>query len=318
MEIRRQTVSIIGPGTVGTALGVLFARHGIPVAGIAGRNWRSTLDSARRIGCPPLERPIQALTMGQVVLIAVSDDSLVELADVLAAFWSAEMAAHPDPVEEPPIPRLIGHTSGVWSYDALEPLARMGWKTFSLHPMQTLAGVEDGIRHLPGSLFVMEGDPEALIWAREVVEAMGAFHAWVTPSLRPLYHAACSMASNYLVTLAFGAAQLLEASGIESDTAWNGLIPFLRATLDNLEDYGHHGALTGPLSRGDVGTIRRHLQALEEDAQDWKNVYLALATRTLGLVRAQGRVSPESLKLIEDIIKSASGLANPSSDRRGD
>jgi predicted short-subunit dehydrogenase-like oxidoreductase (DUF2520 family) len=140
-------------------------------------------------------------------------------------------------------------------------------------------------RQLRGATFALEGDVEAVGVADAIVRRLGGVPVTVAPELKPLYHAGAVVASNYLVGLVASAARLLERAGLGRADAVAALVPLLRATVANVEAAGPAGALTGPIARGDVATVRRHLTALPHaDAE----LYRALGRETLKLAREAG------------------------------
>ncbi|MFZ9669240.1 MAG: Rossmann-like and DUF2520 domain-containing protein [Solirubrobacterales bacterium] len=204
-----------------------------------------------------------AATQGRVVLLCVPDDEIASVVARIAGSGS--------------VPALIGHTSGATGLDALGPVETSGG-AFSLHPLQT---VPDPTTDLAGAPAAIAGtDPSALASARELADRLGMTPFEVDEDSRALYHAAASIASNFLVTLEQGAAELMARSGVEEPR--EVLAPLVRRTLENWVERGPE-ALTGPVARGDTETVERHREAIAERAPDLLELYEVMVRYTARL-----------------------------------
>lgn len=237
-------VIVIGTGRLGGSIARGLEADGA-VVGVAGRNFDP------------------GATQGQVVLLCVPDD---EIATVVARIASSGS-----------VPALIGHTSGATGLDALRPVDTSGG-AFSLHPLQT---VPDPATDLAGAPAAIAGSgPEALAVARELTDRLGMIPFEVDEDSRALYHAAASIASNFLVTLEQEAAELMARSGVEDPR--EVLAPLVRRSLENWVERGPE-ALTGPVARGDSETVERHREAIAERAPDLLELYEVMARYTARL-----------------------------------
>jgi predicted short-subunit dehydrogenase-like oxidoreductase (DUF2520 family) len=196
----------------------------------------------------------------------------------------------------------VVHCSGALPSDVLRPARDAGTLTASFHPLQAFASLQAALEHMPGSTFALEGDPELVRQLDALVEALGGTAIHLTAEEKTLYHAAAVIASNYTVTLAALASDLLVREGIAPDrnTALHYILPLLRGTVDNLDALGLPAALTGPLARGDAGTVRRHLEALDKIAPDVASLYRQLARLTLPLAQEKGRLDEGAVKKLDD------------------
>jgi predicted short-subunit dehydrogenase-like oxidoreductase (DUF2520 family) len=243
-------LAIVGAGRMGGALAKAAGEEGLEVS-LAGR-----------------ESALQACREAEAALICVPDDAI---RDVAASIGEAI----------PPL-RLVGHTSGATTLHALAPAAGRGAATFSLHPLQTVPGPD---AELVGAACAVTGsEPEAERFAARLGERLGMRPFEVPDSQRAAYHAAASIASNFLVALEESAAELFERVGIED--ARELLAPLVRTTAANWADHGAE-ALTGPIARGDEATVERHLAALRETAPELVSMYEQLAARTRDLAEAR-------------------------------
>lgn len=208
------------------------------------------------------------------LLLAVPDGAIAEVASEIAELG-------------PPGDRCVAlHLSGSLDAEVLAPLARRGYAVGSLHPLQTVADPAGDAEQLRAAFFTFEGDPAARAAAVEIVEAAAGRMLEVHAADKARYHAACVFASNYVVACAAVATRLLaDAVGVTSDEASKALQPLWRGALANLDRLGVPRALTGPIARGDVETVRRHLATLDGDT---RVLYAQLALQALELSRQQG------------------------------
>ena len=234
---------IVGAGRVGGSLAGAARRAGLS-ATIAGRE--DALESCRD---------------ARAVLLCVPDGAIAEAAAAITAAI-------------PPL-ELVGHTSGATGLDALGPALDAGASAFSLHPLQTIPDADADFTGCPCA--IAGSDPAAVRFARALAERLGMRPFEVDDKHRAAYHAAASIASNFLVALQESAAELLGAAGAED--ARELLSPLVLRTAANWSERGPD-ALTGPIARGDEATVERHLEALRERAPELVDLYEALAART--------------------------------------
>ena len=187
------------------------------------------------------------------------------------------------------------HCSGALSVEVLAPLHSRGYHVGSLHPLQALAHSVTGAERLRGSWFAISGEVEATAVARRLVAELGGSPLTIPVARRPLYHAAAVVASNYLPALLASAARLLMIAGVDEDKAVPALLPLMRGTLENVAELGLAAAPTGPISRGDVETVRLHLRSLPDREG---RVYRDLGREVVKLAEARGldRDSAEALR----------------------
>ncbi len=199
-----------------------------------------------------------------IVLLCVPDAAIAEVSEAVAPSLGPGAFA--------------GHVSGATGLDALSAAADRCAGTFSLHPLQTIPTSESDLAGAPCA--VAASNPRALETARTLAGQLGMHPFEVPEAGRAAYHAAASMASNFLIALEESAAQLMEAAGVED--AREILAPLVLRTAANWADSGG-AALTGPIARGDEDTVARHLEALAEKAPELRPLYEALADRTRAL-----------------------------------
>jgi predicted short-subunit dehydrogenase-like oxidoreductase (DUF2520 family) len=282
--------SIVGAGRVGTALGVALTRRGWELRVIADRNPDAARESRRTIGrgraTADLGLAAQAV---QAVFISVPDDAVAAVARKLARAGSRWSGRH------------VFHTSGLVSAAALEPLRRKGARVASLHPVQAFPEKTAGASLFRGIYWGIEGDPEAVAAGRKIVTALGGRSFVIAAENKALYHAACSLASNAFVSLEGAAASLLGEAGISRREAPAALRPLVQGTLQNVKKLGLKNALTGPIARGDVGTVRRHLEALNSRPLVLE-IYRALGRQALLLVSG-GKVPAAKVRALRRLLE---------------
>ena len=291
-------ISIIGPGKVGTALGVLCARAGWPLRAVAGRDLAKARAGTRAIALAlreslvrrashPAPRsgsrlarladlplsPVEAARAGELVLLTVPDDAIGPLCRRLADAGAFRKGA------------IVAHCSGALGSDVLAPARDCGCHVGSMHPLQTFPTVEAALGKLPGSYFFIEGDPPVARTLSRLAVAVGGIPIRIAPQAKTLYHAAACVASNYLVTLMDAALQVGSAAGIAPAKLLRALEPLVRATVDNVFALGPARALTGPIARGDAQTVRRHQKALRRANPRLAALYAILARWTEDLAK---------------------------------
>jgi len=274
-------VGILGPGRAGLGLAVALRRARVALLGVHGRREKPVPPGVKLTagGLPPW------LARAGVVVLAIRDDALPGCVADLARSGVVLPG------------QVVLHLSGVLTSEVLAPLTALGARTGSMHPLIAF-GPDAALaaRQCRGATFVLEGDLKAVALADAVVRRVGGVPVTLAPELKALYHAGAVFASNYLVTLIAVAARLMGEAGFAEDRVLAALLPLARGTLANVEAVGPAAALTGPVARGDVATMRRHLMALNHADAD---LYRAAARETLRLARAAGLEEEKATRLEE-------------------
>jgi predicted short-subunit dehydrogenase-like oxidoreductase (DUF2520 family) len=191
--------------------------------------------------------------------------------------------------------------SGAGGLDLLDPARSAGAFRASIHPMQSFADSAMALENLPGSVFGITVDLPAREWAVRIVESLGGIPFFVAEENKALYHAAACMASNYLTTLIHEVGTVYEAIGMSREESLRAFWPLVRGTLRNIETLGTVRALTGPVARGDAGTIEKHLRAFREKLPQLLEAYCTLGMRTVQLARGKGTLTPEEAGQLQSI-----------------
>jgi predicted short-subunit dehydrogenase-like oxidoreductase (DUF2520 family) len=277
-------VGIVGAGRAGLGLALALRRAKIPVAGVHGRRDKPVPPGVKlSVGAaPPWLHDVG------VVILAVRDDALGPCVDGLVRSGGLGPG------------RVVLHLSGALTREVLAPLQVLGAATGSMHPLMTVsAEPAQAASHFRGAAFILEGDLPAVLAADAIVRRLGGIPVTLAPELKPVYHAGAVFASNYLVTMLAAATRLLDAAGIAPQAALAALLPLARATVENVGRAGPAGALTGPIARGDVATLRRHIAALDRRHTE---LYKAVGRETLRLAREAG-LDEEKVELIERMMR---------------
>jgi len=291
--LQNRRLVIVGAGIVGRTLGKSLREAGMPVAAIISRFSARARAAARFIGeGTPSTDPALA-SSGNLLMLATIDRVLAQSAQRVA-----------DASEAGGLPRgtVAFHCSGAFSCDAIEVLRDRGAAVGSLHPLQAFASPEEGMLLLPGSSFAVEGDPRAVPVLRAVAKAVGGRPFHVRAADKALYHAAAAVTSNCMVAVAHLGTTMLGAVPAFKKDPFTPLRYLLRGTLRNLERLGPHDALTGPIVRGDVETVREHIAALQRSDKKLLPAYRLAASVTIAAAVASGRVNKKDAAKIEKII----------------
>ncbi|MDR9756397.1 MAG: Rossmann-like and DUF2520 domain-containing protein [Thermacetogeniaceae bacterium] len=282
-------IGFVGAGKVGSALAILLQRAGYRIAGVASRTGESANKLATRLNCPVLSKEDVA-KRSEVLFITTSDDAIASVAQEIAekdGFRSEQ---------------IVLHMSGAHTAQLLEPAAEKGAINISVHPIQSFASVEQAITLIPGTYFSIEGDTRGYSFAQEMVEKLGGKHFKLDSNSKVLYHAAASVASNYLVGLLKTALDLLAAAGVPEEVRLPAFLPLVEGTLENIKKLGIPQALTGPISRGDLGTLEKHLDAMKE-LPELLRVYRTLGLVTVDAALKKGTINEKQATAIRSLLK---------------
>jgi len=271
-------VGIVGAGHVGTALGLALSRAGWPVAAVASRD-EARRERFRRLvpGARAFAEATALLDEVELIILAVPDDVIPALAGELRMYSGQAMI----------------HTSGALGSEALEPARAAGTQVGAFHPLVAFAETERAVAALHGATVAVEGDDELASLLATMAEAVGATAVRLAPGSKTAYHAAAMLSAGGFVALLDAVAELGRVAGLDeagSLAIYGGLA---EQALGNARALGIAEALTGPMIRGDVGTIRRHVRALAEQAPDALPLYRALAEREIAIAERRGALAPE-------------------------
>jgi predicted short-subunit dehydrogenase-like oxidoreductase (DUF2520 family) len=270
-------VGVIGAGRVGAVLAAALRRRGHVIVSVAGESDASRGRAAALLPDVPIAKPTAVARRCDALLLTVPDDMLGNVVTMLTASGAIRSGQY------------VVHTSGRHGLEVLAPALAVGARGIAMHPAMTFTGTDVDVPRLQGCVFgVTAADAERAL-AERLVADLGGSVMWVDEARRTLYHAGLAHGANHLVTLVSQAMELLSAAGADDPAAT--LRPLLTAALDNALAEGD-SALTGPIVRGDVNTVRAHLAEIAATAPDTLPSYVALGKATLDRVVTDGRVLP--------------------------
>ena len=268
----KATIAIVGPGRAGSALGRALYAAGYTVAAIGGRNPDNVRNLAGELGARPCQSPATTIDLADLTILAVPDDVILPLGtDMSESLCSAAG-------------KSVVHLSGAQDRSALRPLAQQAsLRTGVFHPLQTFRRGPEAVANVAGTYFGIDADPQFRDQLMQLARDLRGYPFDLTGVDRALYHAAAVFAANYPITLLNEAITLAAQAGLDRETARFGMTTLLAGAVNNLRDLEPADAITGPASRGDQGTIQRHLDALKNDPE-LQRLYQLLADRTRDLV----------------------------------
>jgi predicted short-subunit dehydrogenase-like oxidoreductase (DUF2520 family) len=277
----------IGAGTTGTALAVRLSQKECPVVAISSR----TLSSAQKLAglvpnCHVCHTAQELAEAAELVFITTPDDVIAQLCSEVQ--WREGQS--------------VVHCSGAHSVDILESARKLGAAVGSFHPLQTFADVDQAIENLPGSTFALEAEEPLLSTLKELTLLLNGNWVELKPGDKVLYHAAAVFACNYLVTLVKLALDLWLDFEVSTKEATRALLPLLKGTINNIGSIGLPDCLTGPVARGDSGTIERHLSALEVRSPSLLATYKELGLQTIPIALAKGKVNEQKAEEMKALL----------------
>lgn len=283
-----RTLNLIGAGRAGQTLARLWSTHGLlqPRA-VVCRSLERARAAVDFIGAGQPLAGLEQLPAADLWLIATPDDQIAMAAEQLASNNARGNIAF--------------HLSGSLTAAALAPLRACGMALASTHPIKSFANPALACEQFAGSACGVEGDAVALAQLEPLLQAIGASILHIDPAHKTLYHAGSAIACNFLVTLVEAGVQCLAAAGIPHQAATTALLPLLQGTLDNIGALGTTAALTGPIVRGDSGTVAKHLAAIRADQPDLAELYTCMGRQTLRLAAA--RLTPEQATALATVLQ---------------
>jgi len=260
------------------AHGVALSRGGWPIHAVASRDagrrerFRSLVEVSRVFADP---EPI--LDEVELIILAVPDDTIAPLAASLRMYSGQAMV----------------HTSGALGAEVLAPAMAAGTQIGAFHPLVAFADTERAVAALHGATIAIEGDDQLAAMLADMAEAVGATAVRLAEGSKAAYHAAAVLAAGGFVALLDAIAELGRVAGLDEAGALTVYGPLIEGTLDNARALGIRAALTGPMTRGDVGTLVAHLATLRAHAPGVLELYVAAARREIELAEDRGALAPE-------------------------
>lgn len=273
---------IIGLGKVGTAIGSLLKKAGYTITAVVDPSDDALRSHMVYTGGKAFRTPAELDVDADCFMITTSDDQIKSACETLACRIKPGA--------------IVIHMSGAGSLELLDSARRAGAKTGSIHPLQTFSDVNSAIESLPGTIYGITIDPDLQAWSKKLVTAIGGVPFFIDDRDRALYHAAACIVSNYFVSLIYMAEEIYGILGLDDQKARQAFWPLLKGTLQNIETKGSVPSLTGPIARGDLGTLEKHLEAIKSNIPD-----LLPAYRELGKVAAEVALKKNSISAQESL-----------------
>ncbi len=279
---------IVGAGAVGTALGAALSRAGWPVHAVASRDaGRRERFTALVEGARAFLEPQALIEEVELIILAVPDDAIESLARSVRMYSGQAMI----------------HTSGALGAEVLEPAMAAGTQIGAFHPLVAFADTERAIAALRGATVAIEGDDQLAALLADMADRLGATAVRLAPGSKAAYHAAAVLAAGGFIALLDAIAELGAVAGLDEAGSLAIYGPLIEGTLGNARALGIAQALTGPMTRGDLGTLRAHLAALTQHAPKALELYRAAAHREIALATARGALAPETAAAMAETLR---------------
>lgn len=279
-------IAFIGAGRLGQTLARALAAQGCEIVAVASRSAASAQALAAQLPrCCALPAEA-AVAAAELVFLTVPDDAIAPTAQALP--WR-------------PGQRVV-HCSGATELDALQAAAAAGAQVGGFHPLQIFSDPERALALLAGSCVAIEAPPPLAAELQALAALLGLRPLTLQPGTRAAYHGAAGFAASFLLSMLDEATQVWAAIGLPQDLALQALLPLARGTLDAAQAKGLAPSLAGPISRGDVGVVARHLQALDALGGAHGRFYREMSRRQLRLARASGRLDEATLARLDALL----------------
>jgi predicted short-subunit dehydrogenase-like oxidoreductase (DUF2520 family) len=284
-ELAAQRVALVGAGRVARALVIALARAGLPVVAVGSRHPERLSPSSYPQPCTPQ----QAVDQADLVLLTVADDAIAPVTAALR--WRPGQA--------------VVHCSGATEVTALDAAAQAGALTGGFHPLQIFSDPEQAAERLAGSTVAIEAGPALAPTLQALATALGLRAITLPPGGRVRYHVAAGYAASFLLPVLQEAVALWHTLGVDETTALQALLPLSRGTLDAAQARGLAGAVSGPIARGDLGVVRRHLDELDRLGPAQGAFYRFLAGPQPALARQAGRLDEHLCRQLDFLLRHA-------------
>jgi predicted short-subunit dehydrogenase-like oxidoreductase (DUF2520 family) len=293
-EMRMDSIAILGLGKVGMAVGFLLRSAGYRIVAVASRSTVSLNKGIVYTGGEAYMSFSDAAAQAECILITTADDAIESVCKEISSAGSIKPG------------NKVMHMSGAGGLNLLETAHAVGANVACIHPLQSFADVEGAIKNIPGSTFGITTVDEIKEWSVQIVRDLGGIPFFVSDTDKPLYHVAACIASNYLTTLIHKVEEIYQLLGLNREDSIRAIWPLVKGTMKNIEEKGTVHALTGPVARGDIGTINKHIQALRNRLPALLPAYsiLGLLTTEIGLKKKT--LSPHNAERIKELLEGGS------------
>ncbi|SCY66557.1 Predicted oxidoreductase, contains short-chain dehydrogenase (SDR) and DUF2520 domains [Alkaliphilus peptidifermentans DSM 18978] len=264
-------IGFIGGGRVGRSFGKYLVNKGFEVTGYYSRSYTSAITAASYTNSTAYDILHELIEDSDAIFITTPDDSIKIVCNEMVESGKLKKG------------QILIHMSGAHSSSILQTATEFGCHIYSLHPLQAFANIDVAVEKLKNTVFSLEGDNDNIEKVIDILKACGNEYFIIDGENKALYHGAACVASNYLVTLMDLSLKMLEAAGIEPMYGFKAMSPLIYGSLENIMTLGASDALTGPIPRGDLNTIERHLKAMEDKLPNEISLYKKLGDETTKL-----------------------------------
>jgi len=264
-------IGFIGAGKVGLAFGAYLFQKGLNVVGYYSRKYESAQKGTKLTKGIAFKEIKELVDSSDIIFITTNDDEIANVCNSLVDNNILKKG------------QIIVHMSGASSSKILERAKEKGCYIYSIHPLQAFADVNKAIDDLSGTVFSLEGDEENIEILEKILKKTCNKYFKLTSDQKTLYHVAACAMSNYIVTLIDYGLSILNSIGIDSEEGYKAFYPLIKGSIDNISNLGTERALTGPIARGDIETINKHIDVLKELDTGKLNIYKILGNMTLDL-----------------------------------
>lgn len=289
--MKKSKTAILGLGKLGTAVGFLLKQAGYRIESVASRSKSSLQRGLPYTGGTACGSFSEAASIADCIFITTSDDNILSVCREIAAGGAIGPG------------KKVVHMSGAAGLDVLAPAGECGADVAAIHPIQSFADIEGAIRNMRGSTFGITCAGHLRQWCGAVAVDLGGRPVYIPEDVKPLYHAAACIASNYLVCLMNTAQGLYEEIGLNPSESFNAFWPLVRGTIRNIEDKGTVQSLTGPIARGDVKTIQSHLNSFRAKSPHLLEFYKTMAELTIEIGIKKGTLNPAAAGKIKKLLE---------------
>lgn len=283
-------ISFIGAGKVGTSFGIYLKQKGINITGYFSENFKDAQLASDKTKSIAYESLKDLVKDSQVIFITTNDDSIKNIKDKLIDESKNDLNQ-----------KIISHVSGSYSSNILSDLKKYNAYVYSTHPLQSFADIDSSVEKLYNTVFTIEGCGENISVLENLLDKTNNKYFKIDTNYKELYHVGACVVSNYLVTLIDLGLSFLEQVGIDKKDGIEAISPLIDGTIENIKTFGTKKALTGPISRGDVKTIKSHLESINTNTPDKLLFYKTMALMTLDI--SLNSPSQTNIEEIKNILK---------------
>jgi len=289
--MKKENIAILGLGKLGTAVGFLLNQAGYKIEAVASRSESSLQRGLPYTGGTACGSFAEAAALADCIFITTSDDNIHSACRDIAENGALKRG------------KRVVHMSGAAGLDVLSPAKECGAEVAAIHPIQSFADIEGAIRNMRGSTFGITCADHLRQWCAAIAVDLGGRPVYIPEDVKPLYHAAACIASNYLVCLMNTAQEIYEEIGLNPSESFNAFWPLVRGTIRNIEDKGTVQSLTGPIARGDVKTIESHLKSFRAKSPRHLEFYKTMAELTIAIGIKKGTLDPAAAGKIKKLLE---------------